>query len=185
MPNEMWPADQYYEQFYDQFWLLGLAWQRIRNAFNTDFWGRLQLYLKYGLMFNCFQMFSRVFEQGCLRWLVGLSGCNTNNAFFYQFLHEGFLTPQEWGDEIFFKKIYMQAGKKSKKREGGVFHRQDWSQFKPFAKRNLFCKTNICEKHPLIAKKWVFILKKLFYKYFFFLAALKSVYYINIQWTSF
>ena len=49
----------------------------------------------------------------------------------------------------------MQGGKNAKKREGGVFHRKDWSQFKPFAKRNLFCKTNICEKHPLIAKKWV------------------------------
>ena len=66
----------------------------------------------------------------------------------------------------FFKKNLHASGEKSKKREGGVFHRQDWSQFKPFAKRNLFCKTNICEKHPLIAKKWVFILKKLFYKYF-------------------
>ena len=40
----------------------------------------------------------------------------------------------------------MQGREKSKKREGGVFHRQDWSQFKPLAKRNLFCKTNICEK---------------------------------------
>ena len=49
--------------------------------------------------------------------------------------------------------------KKCEKCEGGVFHRQDWSQFNPLAKRNSFCKTNICEKHPLIAKKWVFILK--------------------------
>ena len=76
----------------------------------------------------------------------------------------------------------MQAGKKSKKREGGVFHRQDWSQFKPFAKRNLFCKTNICEKHPLIAKKMGFYSEKIVLQiFFFFLAALKSVYYINIQ----
>ena len=44
-------------------------------------------------------------------------------------------------------------GIKGKKRVGGVFHRQEWSQFKPFAKRNLFRKTNICVKHPLIAKK--------------------------------
>ena len=50
-------------------------------------------------------------------------------------------------------------GEKSKKCEGGVFHRQDWSQFNPLAKRIFFCKTNICEKHPLIAKKLVFILK--------------------------
>ena len=42
------------------------------------------------------------------------------------------------------KKKYGQArGEKSKKCEGGVFHRQDWSQFKPLAKINLFCKTNI------------------------------------------
>ena len=67
-------------------------------------------------------------------------------------MHEGFLTPQEWGDEFFFLKMTCKGGKKAKKREGGVFHRQDWSQFKPFAKINLFCKTNICEKHPLIAK---------------------------------
>ena len=44
-------------------------------------------------------------------------------------------------------------GKKGEKKgEGGVFHRQDWSQFKPLAKINLFCKTNVCEKHPLTAK---------------------------------
>ena len=61
----------------------------------------------------------------------------------------------------------MQGGEKSKKREGGVFHRQDWSQFKPFAKRNLFCKTNNCEKHPLKQKKWVFILKNRIFCYFF------------------
>ena len=56
--------------------------------------------------------------------------------------------------------------KKSKKCEGGVFHRQDWSQFNPLAKRNSFCKTNICEKHPLIAKKMGFYSEKLFKKYF-------------------
>ena len=37
--------------------------------------------------------------------------------------------------------------KKCKKGEGGVCHRQDWSQFNPLAKINLLCKTNICEKN--------------------------------------
>ena len=77
----------------------------------------------------------------------------------YKFLHGASLTPQKSGDEIFFKKYGQARGKRSKKCEGGVFHRQDWSQFNPLAKRIFFCKTNICEKHPLIAKKWVFILK--------------------------
>ena len=80
----------------------------------------------------------------------------------YKFLHGASLTPQKSGDEKKFKKYGQARGEKSKKCEkceGGVFHRQDWSQFNPLAKRNSFCKTNICEKHPLIAKKWVFILK--------------------------
>ena len=66
-------------------------------------------------------------------------------------MHGASLTPQKSGDD-FFKKYGHARGEKSKKCEGGVFHRQDWSQFKPLAKINLFCKTNICEKHPLIAK---------------------------------
>ena len=77
----------------------------------------------------------------------------------YKFLHGASLTPQKSGDEKKFKKYGQARGKRSKKCEGGVFHRQDWSQFNPLAKRIFFCKTNICEKHPLIAKKWVFILK--------------------------
>jgi len=39
----------------------------------------------------------------------------------YQFLHEGFLTPQEWRDEFFKKKVYMQAGKKAKNVKGVFF----------------------------------------------------------------
>ena len=74
-------------------------------------------------------------------------------------MHGASLTPQKSGDEKKLKKYGQARGEKSKKCEGGVFHRQDWSQFNPLAKRNSFCKTNICEKHPLIAKKWVFILK--------------------------
>ena len=71
----------------------------------------------------------------------------------YKFLHGASLTPQKSGDEKKLKKYGQARGEKSKKCEGGVFHRQDWSQFKPLAKINLFCKTNICEKHPLIANK--------------------------------
>ena len=82
-------------------------------------------------------------------------------------MHGASLTPQKSGDEKKFKKYGQARGEKSKKCEGGVFHRQDWSQFNPLAKRNFFCKTNICEKHPLIAKKWVFILKNRNFCYFF------------------
>ena len=74
----------------------------------------------------------------------------------------------------------MQAGEKSKKREGGVFQRQDWSQFKPFAKRIFFCKTNICEKHPLIAKKMGFYSEKIVLQifYLFFLCCMVAKYLI-------
>ena len=84
-------------------------------------------------------------------------------------MHGASLTPQKSGDENFFKKYGQARGEKSKwkkKCEGGVFHRQDWSQFNPLAKRNSFCKTNICKKHPLIAKKMGFYSEKLFKKYF-------------------
>ena len=76
----------------------------------------------------------------------------------YKFLHGASLTPQKSGVEKKFKK-YGQARGKTQTIWRGCFHRQDWSQFNPLAKRIFFCKTNICEKHPLIAKKWVFILK--------------------------
>ena len=74
-------------------------------------------------------------------------------------MHGASLTPQKSGDEKKLKKYGQARGEKSKKCEGGVFHRQDWSQFKPLAKINLFCKTNICEKHPLIAKNGVLFWK--------------------------
>ena len=70
-------------------------------------------------------------------------------------MHVASLTPQKSGDDFFFKKLHARTGKKAKKLEGGVFHRQDWSQFKSLPKINLFCKTSICEKHPLIAKNGV------------------------------
>ena len=53
-----------------------------------------------------------------------------------------------------------------KKCEGGVFHRQDWSQFNPLAKRNSFCKTNICEKHPLIGENCIQSLKNMDFAHF-------------------
>ena len=80
----------------------------------------------------------------------------------YKFLHGASLTPQKSGDQKKKKKYGNARGEKSKKCEGGVFHRQDWSQFKPFAKRNLFRKTNICEKHPLIAKNGFLFWKNCF-----------------------
>ena len=82
-------------------------------------------------------------------------------------MHGASLTPQKSGDEKKLKKYGQARGEKSKKCEGGVFHRQDWSQFNPLAKRIFFCKTNICEKHPLIAKKCVFILKNRNFCYIF------------------
>ena len=81
-------------------------------------------------------------------------------------MHGASLTPQKSGDEKKLKKYGQARGEKSKKCEGGVFHRQDWSQFNPLAKRIFFCKTNICEKQPLIAKKMGFYSEKLFNKYF-------------------
>ena len=44
------------------------------------------------------------------------------------FLRGPFLTPQKSGDEKVFKNVGMQRGGKSKKREGGVFHRQNGCQ---------------------------------------------------------
>ena len=47
------------------------------------------------------------------------------------------------------KKKYGQArGEKSKKCEGGVFHRQDWSQFNPLAKRIFFVKQTFVKNTP-------------------------------------
>ena len=84
-------------------------------------------------------------------------------------MHGASLTPQKSGDEKKLKKYgqYGQArGEKSKKCEGGVFHRQDWSQFNPLAKRNSFCKTNICEKHPLIGENCIQSLKNMDFAHF-------------------
>ena len=38
--------------------------------------------------------------------------------------------------------------KKVKKCEGGVFHRQDWSQFNPLAKRIFFVKQTFVKNTP-------------------------------------
>ena len=44
------------------------------------------------------------------------------------FLHGAYLTPQKLGDEKVLKNIGIQRGEKNKKREEGVFHRQNWCQ---------------------------------------------------------
>ena len=63
-------------------------------------------------------------------------------------MHGASLTPQKSGDEKKFKKYGQARGKRSKKCEGGVFHRQDWSQFKPLAKINLFVKQTFVKTLP-------------------------------------
>ena len=85
-------------------------------------------------------------------------------------MHGASLTPQKSGDEKNLKYMDKQGEKKAsgkKKCEGGVFHRQDWSQFNPLAKRNSFCKTNICEKHPLIGENCIQSLKNMDFAHFY------------------
>jgi len=62
-------------------------------------------------------------------------------------LHGASLTPQKSGDEI-LKKYGHSRGEKSEKCEGGVFHRQDWSQFKPLAKIIFFVKQTFVKNTP-------------------------------------
>ena len=76
-------------------------------------------------------------------WFLGEFSSKT-----YKFLHGASLTPQKSGDEIFFKKYGQARGKRSKKCEGGVFHRQDWSQFNPLAKRIFFVKQTFVKNTP-------------------------------------
>ena len=56
----------------------------------------------------------------------------------------------------------MQRGKKSKKREGGVFHRQNGYQKICFDECYDICFLNICEKHPLVGENCIQSLKKCF-----------------------
>ena len=62
-------------------------------------------------------------------------------------MHGASLTPQKSGDEKNLKNMDKQ-GEKSKKCEGGVFHRQDWSQFNPLAKRIFFVKQTFVKNTP-------------------------------------
>ena len=43
-------------------------------------------------------------------------------------MHGAFLTPQKLGDEKVQQNLGMQGGGESKKREGGIFHRQSGCQ---------------------------------------------------------
>ena len=63
------------------------------------------------------------------------------------------------------KNVNMQEGEKSKKREGGVFHRQRGCQKIRFGECFDICFVNIYEKHPLIGKNCIQSLKKRFCKY--------------------
>ena len=75
-------------------------------------------------------------------------------------MHGPFLTPQKSEDEKVFKNVGMQKGEKSKKREGGVFHRQNGYQKNCFDECYDICFLNICEKHPLVGENCIQSLKK-------------------------
>ena len=75
----------------------------------------------------------------------------------------------------------MQRGGKRKKREEGVFHRQNGCQKNCIAECYDICFLNICEKHPPVGENCIQSLKKMFYKYLTYLfgccrAAKYSVY---------
>ena len=80
----------------------------------------------------------------------------------WNFLHGPFLTPQKSEDGKVFKNVGMQRGEKSKKREGGVFHRQNGYQKNCFDECYDICFLNICEKHPLVGENCIQSLKKYF-----------------------
>ena len=61
--------------------------------------------------------------------------------------------------KFFFKKDGQARGKEAKNVKGVFFTDKTGLNLILSQKEFFFCKTNICEKHPLIAKKWVFILK--------------------------
>ena len=79
--------------------------------------------------------------------------------------HEAFLTPQKMGNNFFLTKLICKEGKKNKKPEGGVFHRQNGCQKIRFYECYDICFLNIYEKHPLIGKNCIQSLKKRFCKY--------------------
>ena len=59
----------------------------------------------------------------------------------------------------------MQREEERKKREGGVFHRQNGCQTICFDECNDICLLDICEKHPLVGENCIQSLKKMVYKY--------------------
>ena len=78
----------------------------------------------------------------------------------WNFLHEAFVTPQKSEEGKVKKNIGMQRGEKRKKREGGVFHRQNGCQKISFDECFDICFLNICEKHPLVGENCIQSLKK-------------------------
>ena len=55
-----------------------------------------------------------------------------------EILHKAVLTPQEYEDYFFGKKIQKKWGGEIKKPVGGVSSSQDWSQKNPLTKRIFF-----------------------------------------------
>ena len=80
----------------------------------------------------------------------------------WNFLHGAFLTPQKLEDEKVLTNLCMQRGEKRKKREEGVFHRQNGCQKNCIAECYDICFLNICEKHPLVGENCIQSLKKSF-----------------------
>ena len=80
----------------------------------------------------------------------------------WNFLHGAFLTPQKLEDEKVLTNLCMQRGEKRKKREEGVFHRQNGCQKICFGECYDICFLNICEKHPLVGENCIQSLKKSF-----------------------
>ena len=66
---------------------------------------------------------------------------------------------QKSEDGKVFNNVGMQRGGKSKKREGGVYHRQNGYQKNCFDECYDICFLNICEKHPLVGENCIQSLK--------------------------
>ena len=67
--------------------------------------------------------------------LLFLHGFSSKNR---EILYKVVLTPQEYEDYFFGKKIKKKLGEKIQKPVGGVSSSQDWSQKNPLAKRIFF-----------------------------------------------
>ena len=74
-------------------------------------------------------------------------------------MHGPFLTPQKSEDEKVLINLGIRRGEKRKKREEGVFHRQNGCQKICFDECYDICFLNICEKHPLVGENCFQILK--------------------------